>query len=337
MEVNNILIDDTNGVLSEDLFKSNVDKEALSVWFSVVGERTLKMSANNVRYNSIPNIHGSTYITYLAYNGTLGYSNKVFTTVLVEDSGIFNVASPPILEYNPGEVTAPDGVEELENVVIDIKMYNGTVDVLQYREGYLDTGEKTYKVKSIRSYPTTITKLPNVYGSKVSLDGWYSYTQVVFRNIGPGDTLIEGNFYGYEGFIFKASQNGVMYKDVDGNIRSVRGLEDPADAPIQTENTNYEEILFSLNETEAMTADGNSVYLHSQVLITEEIRDAIVKEVIEASKDDCYCSGCEFADWQKLTMKRAAAAVYFENGLYEQAQIIIESSRAMCTNLTGGC
>jgi hypothetical protein len=334
MEVNNILIDDTNGVLSEELFKSDVDKTSLSAWFSTQDERTLKMSANNVRYNSIPNINGSTYITFLAYNGTLGYSNKVFSTVLVEDSGIFNVAVPPILEYNPGEVTAPLA-EELEDVVIDIKMYNGTVDVLQYREGYLDTGEKTYKVKSIRSYPTTITKLPNVYGNKVSLDGWYSYTQVVFRNISPGDTLIENTFYGYEGFIFKASQTGIMYKDTAGNIRSVQGLNDPADAPIQVENTNYEEILFSLNETEGMGSDGNSVYLHSQVLITEEIRDAIVTEVIEASKKDC--SGCDFADWQKLTMKRAAAAVYFENGLYEQAQIIIESSRAMCTNQKGGC
>jgi hypothetical protein len=334
MEVNNILIDDTNGVLSEELFKTNVDNEALSAWFSTTDERTLKMSANNVRYNSIPNINGSTYITYLAYNGTLGYSEKVFTTVLVEDSGIFNPSIPPVLEYNPGEVIAPSA-EELEDVVIDIKMYNGTVDVLQYREGYLDTGEKTYKVKSVRSYPTTVTKLPNVYGNKVSLDGWYSYTQVIFRNIAVGDTLIKGTFSGYEGLIFKASDNGTMYVDVDGNILSVPDSGDIENAPIQVENTNYEEILFSLNETEGMGTDGNSVYVHSQLLITEEIRDAIVKEVIAASLKNC--SGCDFADWQKLTMKRASAAVYFENGLYEQAQIIIESSRAMCTNLNGGC
>lgn len=334
MEVKNILIDDTNGILSGELFKSSVDNTSLSAWFSTEDERTLKLSANNLRYDSIPDINGSTYLTFLSYNGTLGYSNKVFSTVVSKDSGVFNPSSPPVMEYNPGSVSSPMA-EDLDDVVLDIKMYNGTIDVLQYREGYLDNGDKTYAVKAVHSYPTAITNLPNIYGGKVALDGWYSYTQIVFRNTEIGDILIKDSFYGYEGFIFKASANGTMYKDVDGNIRSLQASGEVESSPIQTENTNYEEILFSLNEAEGIGAEGRYVYLHSQILVTEEIRDAIVAEVIAASVKNC--SGCDFADWQKLTMKRASAAVYFENGLFEQAQIIIESSRAMCTNLMGGC
>lgn len=334
MEVNSILIDDTNGVLAGDLLKTNQDSTALSAWFSKEDDRTLKLTPSNIRYNSIPNLNDSTYITFLAYNGTLGYADKVFSSVVVEASGIADVSNPPVLEYNPGEVVMPD-MDELDDVVIDIKMYNGTVDVLQYSEGLLDTGEKTYKVKSVRSYPTTITRLPNVQNQRVYVDGWYSYTHVIFRNVEPGDTLIKDSFYGFEGFIFKASVTGALYKDITtAEVKIVQGNEDAADAEVQVSNTNYEEILFSLNETEDLGASGNTVYLHSQILITEEIRDSIVSEVVAASME--ACNGCDFADWQKLTMKRAAAAVMFENGLYENSQIIIESSRAMCSSSNNG-
>jgi hypothetical protein len=36
----------------------------------------------------------------------------------------------------------------LDEVVIDIKMFNGSVDVLRYAQGELHNGEKTYYVKS---------------------------------------------------------------------------------------------------------------------------------------------------------------------------------------------
>jgi hypothetical protein len=36
------------------------------------------VALDNVRLDSVPNIHNSTYKIFLAYNGTLGYSNKVF-------------------------------------------------------------------------------------------------------------------------------------------------------------------------------------------------------------------------------------------------------------------
>jgi hypothetical protein len=32
-------------------------------------------------------------------------------------------------------------------------------------------------------YPTQITGMPNMVGDKVIMDGWYSYTAIIFRNI----------------------------------------------------------------------------------------------------------------------------------------------------------
>jgi hypothetical protein len=49
------------------------------------------------------------------------------------------------------------------------------------RESY--NGEKTYYVKESRAYPTQITGMPNMVGDKVIMDGWYSYTAIIFRNI----------------------------------------------------------------------------------------------------------------------------------------------------------
>jgi hypothetical protein len=44
------------------------------------------------------------------------------------------------------------------------------------------TEKKTYYVKESRAYPTQITGMPNMVG-EVIMDGWYSYTAIIFRNI----------------------------------------------------------------------------------------------------------------------------------------------------------
>lgn len=333
MEIPSVLISDTNGSLSSDLFKINVDRPVISARLTneVSKSRVLNISLDNVRLDSIPNIANSTYKTFLCYNGSLGYSNKIFTTVVKEMSGVFDPFILPSLSYNPGQLVRPSA-SELEDVVIDIKMYNGTVDVLRYSEGILENGEKTYFVKESRAYPTVITGLPNISGNKVSMDGWYSYTTVIFRNIAEGAVMVKGNFYGMDGFIFKASDDGFVFinKTTNKFVIMRTGDNTLADGVVQVKNENYEQILFSLNETTGTSAQGNNVYIHSQLLVTDQIRDAITTEAVEAA---FACGGdfVDFQNWQKLTLKRMAAYIMFQNGLFENAQIILESARSMCT------
>ena len=334
MEINNILIQDTNGDLAEDLFKNHPDEDALSAWFEVVGkEKVLKLSTNNIRYESVPNINGSTYKTFLTYNGTLDLNNRLFSMVVAEDNGIFRTDDVPVLEYNPRNAVAFSSIPpaELDNVVIDIKMYNGTVSIITYEGGQLSNGTNgPYRVKSERHFPTKITKLPNEECNRVYLDGWYSYTQIIFRDIQDGDRVVAGNFYGRDGFVFKASNDGRVYKQTDGDIYIVLDGHSLADSVKQVENSDYKELLFSLEETTGISPESNHVYLHSQVLILDEVRNAMLAEIISISCKDKI--GCDFMDWQKLSLKRTSAYVMFENGLFEKAQVIIESSRSMCTN-----
>jgi hypothetical protein len=45
--------------------------------------------------------------------------------------------------------------------------------------------------------------MPNMVGDKVIMDGWYSYTAIIFRNIAEGATVVKDTFYALNEFIFK--------------------------------------------------------------------------------------------------------------------------------------
>lgn len=334
MEIQSVLVSDTNGSIATDLFKIHVDNPAISAWLSdnVAEKRTLNVALNNVRLSSIPNITDSTYKTFLTYNGTLGYSNKVFSTVVLESSGIFDPNDMPTISYNPSEISVP-AADMLDDTVIDIKMYNGTVDILKYSEGILNTGEKSYHVKSVRSFPTVITGLPNVSGNTVYMDGWYSYTSIIFRNLPVGSTVIKDNFYGIDGFIFKASHDGQMFINTStGDVYILRDQDNVvSEGIVQVSNEDYEQLLFSLNETTGTSAQANNVFIHSQLLVTDQIRDAIVAEAVEAAFAD-QSDYVDFQNWQKLTLKRMGASVMFQNELFESAQVILESARTLCNS-----
>ena len=330
-DIKNILIDDTHGDLEKDLFKNHPQKTSLSGWFDIVeGKQVLHLSANNIRYDSIPGVNNVTYKTFLTYNGTSGYAKKVFSALIAEDKGKFDTHNVPVLKYDPNKVIDITDIDELDDVVIDIKMYNGTVDVISYHDGILRNGEKVYKAKSVIAYPTTIKKLPNISNDTVFLDGWYSFTQILFRNLVTGGAVIEGSFYAAPGdFIFKANASGLLGWDSAQELYTIKKADGSIVA--QEANENYKEILFSLNESTGTSAQANNIYLHSQVLVTEELRDAITQEIVQASCKDA--NGCDFADWQKLVLKRISASIMFENELYENAQIIMESARDLCSNI----
>lgn len=338
MNIESILVQDTNGELAEDVLKINLDKEALSVWLTDIentNKKVLNFSVNNVRYDTIPNIQGATYATYLTYNGSSGYRDKMFSTVVATDEGIFDRNNVPVLRYDPNELDTPTDLELLDDIVIDIKMYNGTIDLLNYadsRMGYgpLTKGSQGYIVKSRRAFPTKVDIMPNVRGTKLYMDGWYSLTQVIFRDLVDGDDVVQDNYYSKEGKIYKAAAYGRYFVDNDDNGVVIRSdnQEILDDGLVRISDISYEDILFSLNETSGISPQANSVFLHSQVLITEELRYAILQEVIDVACKEKI--GCDFMDWQKLQLKRVAASVLFDNGMFEKAQIVMESARAMC-------
>ena len=332
MDVKSIIVKDTDGALANESFKNQPEIPAVSVWFAPSGNdvRSLSLSPNNIKYSAIPNIQGATYISFLAYNGTLGYSDRLFSTVVSQSQGVFDTTNVPMLVYNPNNTVLPVSQDDLEERVLDIKMYNGVIDMITYTGGILKDGQKTYQAQAIQSYPTVVSELPQVSGRRVFMDGWYTYTNIFFRNIAICARLSEGVFYGYNGFIFKASIEGYMNLNNEGKV-TVVPLAEGSVGVVQESNTIYKDLLFSLDPTDAgPSALSGNEYINSQILITDEIRDAIILEVVDASLEKC-CGPMQYRDWMKLSMKQTAAAVMFENGLYENAQIILESARPACT------
>jgi hypothetical protein len=81
------------------------------------------------------------------------------------------------------------------------------------------------------------------------------------------------------GFIFKATHDGQIYKDQRGTVVVLRpGDNTLAGAAVQPKNEDYAQILFSLNETTGTSAQ-ETIYLYTpQILVTDQIRDAITAE-----------------------------------------------------------
>jgi len=342
MNIDSILVQDTNGDLAKEILKNDVNKQALSVWFSdydKANKKILNFAVNNIRYDLIPSIEDTTYVTFLTYNGSSGYQNKMFSTIVAYDSGDFNRHEIPVLTYDPNNIQVIPELEELNDVVLDIKMYNGTIDVLNYTDykmghGTLSKGSNAYTVKSRRAFPTKVDILPNVENNRVFLDGWYSFTHIIYKDITEGSDLVAGNFYSFRGKLYKSLDYGKFYIGNNTTGRVVlRSGDISTTSLVEVGQANYEDLLFSLNETSAISPQANDSFLHSQVLITEELRQAILQEIVKVA-----CSkkiGCDFMDWQNLTLKRIAAYVMFENGLFEKAQLILEAARAMCTGGNG--
>jgi hypothetical protein len=78
---------------------------------------------------------------------------------------------------------------------------------------------------------------------------------------------------------------------------------------VQQKNEDYTNC-FQLNETTGTGAHGNNVFIHSQLLVTDQIRDAITAEAVSAA----FAEPTDYVDFrQKLTLRKAAS-VMFQNG-----------------------
>jgi hypothetical protein len=115
-------------------------------------------------------------------------------------------------------------------------------------------------------------------------------------------------------FIFKASDNGQLYIDAATNNKVILrpGDNTTAQAAVQ-KNEDYTQLLFQLNETTGTGAHGNNVFIHSQLLVTDQIRDAITAEAVSAAFAE-PTDYVDFQNWQKLTLKEWPHRLCFRTG-----------------------
>ena len=344
MKIKSIEIIDTYGSLKEPGAKYKEDQPALSAWFEEEGKkRVLKLSPSNVYFEKLNGSrHVITYKQILQYNGTLSTNSKTFAQTVASSTSRAIDKIAPVLTYSPDGLKLPMP-KDADQVVLDLDFHTGQADVLEYREGSLTQGEKTYNPTVWRhSYPTIITSFPNTEDQVVYLDGWYTYTFIRFIDVAIYDSTIEGNFYSRLGMVFKASKRGKIWISgskvyilpawIQGaDIAEIEKeiAKTAHEVPMEETAEEIKNLRYTTAAAEGVGGRHSRALLDSQLLITDEIRDAIIEEVICTAKND-VSSACDFADWQKLTLKREAAFIMFENGLFRNAQKIIESSRRVC-------
>jgi hypothetical protein len=76
----------------------------------------------------------------------------------------------------------------MDEVVIDIKMFNGSVDVLQGMRRESCITEKNILRKRVPRLSYSNYRHAK-HGGRQVMDGWYSYTAIIFRNIAEGATV----------------------------------------------------------------------------------------------------------------------------------------------------
>ena len=338
MDIKSIETLDTHGVLSEPTYKINKDESAISAVFKndeKFSSRSVFIRPSNIDHNMVESpLNEVTFLQVLEYNGTLDTNTKTFKQMLEFKISEGVGADVPYLEYMPGESTRLVADETIEDVVVDIAMHSGMADVLQYSEGVLSQGGKSYYVKAKHSYPTIITRFPNSDSLTTFLDGWYSYVYVRMQDIIFGMQVIKGYYSSYRGMIFKASHGGYIdiFKD-EIFIRYTLTGEETAEVAISKKD--WQDFRMNIQSRDGVGSNYNHAFVESQMLITDEIRDSILQEILCEAKS-CILNTCAVTDWQRLTMARQAAYVMFENKLFRNAQQIIESTRKMC-NTGSGC
>lgn len=338
MDIKSIETLDTHGILSEPTYKINKDESAISAVFKddkKFANRSVFIRPSNVDHDLIEGpLKDVTFLQVLEYNGTLDTNTKIFKQMLEFKVSAGKGSDVPYLDYHPGQSTALEDNETLEDVVVDIDMHSGMVDVLRYAEGELSQGGKSYYVKSRQSFPTIIRKFPNSDSMKTFLDGWYSYVYVRMQDVIAGMLVIKDYYYSYKGLIFKASHGG--YVDIVDETIIIRfTLDGDETAEVAIDKKAWADFRMSIQSRDGVGGNYNHSFVEAQMLITDEIRDAILQEILCEVKS-CILNTCAITDWQRLTMARQAAYVMFENGLFRNAQQIMESTRKMC-NSGRGC
>lgn len=353
-------IRDSNGSLCDFKYKIFPERSAVSYKFDDKRDmRTLILSPDNIAYDRIQSPRENhTYKQVLQYNGTLNSTDRIFQQILVDETSSVGTLAAPEIRYTPTMVKGFDS-EEMSNYVTDLMIHEDLCVSLNYKQGDLTRGGKTYRTVPTYLYPAEIRKWPNTENDTVYLDGWYTYTFINFIDVEAGDVINDGTYFGYAGNVYKAkveflgeavillANKGVyivprvIYNEYVGGLIDIaaihlRGIEVHENI-IDNDTATWEDLRANLQAYDGIGGTYHASFLDTQILITDELMDATVHEVLCASANGVKTL-CDVEDWQTLSMKRKAALVMFENGLYRNAQVIIESTRKMCNaKIEHGC
>lgn len=296
---------------------------------------TLHIAYDNIDYNNIPNfpLGDITYKYILAYNGTMSRSKGLYSQVLDTKEGQLAVDMPLAFKYNPQELQYTQGTEA-EAVILDVNFYTAEANILQFKGVPVGGNNGPFTNVYKYSYPFNMSYTPMSEYNKTYFDGWYTSTLVLYRDVTHNLTAIAGEVYAFRGVVGKANASGVF------DISSTGVLTIYADG-VYTEDPltplTYEEFILESNNLMGVNSHDTGVLANTQILVTDELNNAIINELKNISCDPACDDTCSIADWQKLQQKRLGAYIYFTEDDYRKAQVIIESSRSVCNSLDNKC
>jgi len=334
MDIKNIYNKDTDGGLSEPLYKIDPNESALnsSIEYLLEGNPSIITVPSNIDYTVIPDIGSNmTYRYILNYNSTMG-RKRLFSQLVKDEQGVLDVGNLPVFTYTPAALDYNADTKN-EDVVLYVNFYTQEANILQFigGEGNTPPFEAVYS----HTFPFSADLMPNFNGQDVFLDGWYSQVFVIFKDVKAGDIAIKGNIYGYNGISGTASISGTFR--IDQNTQELK-IEDENGELVEPFNaSNYADIMLAIWTLTNMDANASGYMVNTQTIVTEETNLAIINEIKNISLDPACDDICSIADWQRLQQKKLGAYIHFTEGNYRKAQVILESAREVCGRNIKGC
>ena len=283
----------------------------------------------------------------LTYNGIDYQSNQVFETLvydskstLADASDMFGYANSNVWKY------CPEGFKECVETVWDpvcgsdvIKSANppGVSITTAWPQ---DTCSQPYDWSNgivVKKFLVGEANITNEYYVRYSAPQWYD---VYPSNVRGGIVYTDGWYSGYYFTIFKwgvssipAYTTGMIVWHNDKFWKSVNGSgAEPGTGDQWTEVTNLQEWIDFSVFLENDTVDELGFYLLNQFLVTCEVNDVILNEVMQFANVSPLDFGANcISQWVKMTQKKSGAVANFYNENFKDAQRILEQTRDLHT------
>lgn len=326
---------DSHGALTSTLYKVDIEQTCLTstVHHNESGEPVLSVIYDNIAYDRIsagvPT--GYTYKFVMSYMGTMGRKD-LYSQIVMNESGELTTTAPPRFDYTVGGLMYESA--KPSDVILNVNFYTGEANILQFKGVPVGGNNPPFQNVYKYSYPFTATMLPNRAGTESYFDGWYNNVYVVFTDIVYGDVAVKGDIYGHKGTTGLAAVDGTFA--FDGETLQIIDAEGEPHAPF-TDTETYEEVMLAIGRLSGDATGAPGLMADSQILVTEELNNAIINELKEIACDPACDDTCSIADWQKLQQKRLGAYIHFTEGNFRKSQVIVESSRKTCSRTDKSC
>lgn len=320
---------DTHGALVLEEAKIDVYKPCLE---SVVNSpRELSITYNNIDFKAIPGLNPArvTYRFTLSYNGTMGRDNSLYSQVVMDEVGILNIADLPVFTYKSDELAYDIDILP-SDVILNLNFLTAEANILQFKGVPIGGNNGPFTISSVNKYtfPFTIDKMVTGSGTTTYFDGWYTATFVIFKDMEEGvETPTSAGIYAYKGVLYEVTSGSTLHLSEDGVIISGGN----------TLKSSYEDYILKIGAYEKLDPLAGLYLANSQIMVTQELNDAIIKEVKDSAEDPACDDTCTIADWQKLQQKKLGSYIYFTEHNFRHSQVILESARKACNRNYKNC